>query len=83
MKTESNGKYTPILLYQPETQYDFPRMKPSYPRKIRSKEEEDYLVSSSTLRCLLIGKRTIYFLLTNRKFENPFVYSPVKLAGRL
>lgn len=67
MKTESNWKYTPILLFRPDIQYDFPRMKPSYPRKVQVNEEEDYLVSSSTLRCLLIGKRTNYFLLTKSK----------------
>lgn len=56
MKNESSWKYTPILLFRPDIHsYDFPRMKPSYPKPVESKEDT-YLVSSSTLRCMLIGK---------------------------
>ncbi len=58
--TEANWKYTPILLFRPDVHpFEYPRMKPSFPRRvtIREEEEKEYLVSTSTLRCLLIGKK--------------------------
>lgn len=65
MKTEADWKYSPVLLYRPDIHpYDLPRMKPSFPTTGRNSEEQnkEYLVSTSTLRYWLIGKKTIYSL---------------------
>ena len=66
MKTEANWKYTPILLFRPEIHpiYEYPRMKPSLPRTVTTRdndEEKEYIVSTSTLRCLLMGKKLVDF----------------------
>lgn len=60
MKTEADWKYSPVLLYRPEIHpYDFPRMKPSFPKTRRAPQREDYLVSTTTLYCWLIGKKIV------------------------
>ena len=66
MKSEANWKYTPILLFRPEIHpiYEYPRMKRSLPRTVTTwdnDEEKEYVVSTSILRCLLMGKKLADF----------------------
>ena len=66
MKSEANWKYTPILLFRPEIHpiCEYPRMKPSLPRTVTTRdndEEKEYIVSTSILRCLLMGKKLADF----------------------